>query len=93
MKMDFSNSDKQEINDFYREIGSKIRKLREERDITQLDLALEIGIKSVAFYSNCENSRYDKHFNLEHLYKISKALDVPIGDFFDSRYSSDIMIY
>jgi len=91
--MDFSNSDKQEINDFYREIGSKIRKLREERNITQLDLALEIGIKSVAFYSNCENSRYDKHFNLEHLYKISKALDVPIRDFFDSRYSSDIMIY
>ncbi|MDD2697213.1 MAG: helix-turn-helix transcriptional regulator [Arcobacteraceae bacterium] len=91
--MDFSNTNKQEINAFYTEIGKKIRKLREERGITQLDLALEIGIKSVAFYSNCENTKYDKHFNLEHLYKISKALDVPIGEFFDSIYSSDVVIY
>jgi transcriptional regulator with XRE-family HTH domain len=91
--MDFSNSNKEEIHNFYKSIGNKIRKLREERDITQLDLALEIGIKSVAFYSNCENTRYDKHFNLEHLYKISKTLDVPIGDFFDSNYATDIVIY
>lgn len=91
--MDFSNSNKEEINNFYKSIGNKIKKLREERGITQLDLALEIGIKSVAFYSNCENTRYDKHFNLEHLYKISKALDVCIGDFFDSNYATDIVIY
>ncbi|EOG9999413.1 XRE family transcriptional regulator, partial [Campylobacter coli] len=48
--------------------------------ISQLELALDIGIKSVAFYSNCECNRYGKHFNLEHLYKISKSLEIPLKD-------------
>lgn len=83
MKIDFSNSSKEEIDNFHKNIGNKIRKYREEKNITQLDLALEIGIKSVAFYSNCENSRYGKHFNLEHLYKISKALHIPLSELFE----------
>ena len=45
-------------------------------------MALSMDIKSVAFYSNCENCRYDKRFNLEHIYKISKILDVEVGDIF-----------
>lgn len=60
-----------------------MRKFRESTGISQLDLALEIGIKSVAFYSNCENLRYGKHFNLEHIYKISKALNINIKELFD----------
>ncbi|MCI7075905.1 helix-turn-helix transcriptional regulator, partial [Campylobacter sp.] len=55
---------------------------RENAGISQLDLALEIGIKSVAFYSNCENLRYGKHFNLEHIYKIAKALNIDIKELF-----------
>lgn len=80
LDIDFSNSSEDEIKLFYKTLSQKIRHLREEKNITQLDLALDIGIKSVAFYSNCENNRYDKHFNLEHLYKIAKALDVDISD-------------
>lgn len=60
-----------------------MRKFRESAGISQLDLALEIGIKSAAFYSNCENLRYGKHFNLEHIYKISKALNINIKELFD----------
>lgn len=59
-----------------------MRKFRESAGISQLDLALEIGIKSVAFYSNCENLRYGKHFNLEHIYKISKTLNINIKELF-----------
>ena len=59
-----------------------MRKFRESAGISQLDLALEIGIKSAAFYSNCENLRYGKHFNLEHIYKISKALNINIKELF-----------
>ena len=59
-----------------------MRKFREGAGISQLDLALEIGIKSVAFYSNCENLRYGKHFNLEHIYKISKDLNINIKELF-----------
>lgn len=53
-----------------------------KRGISQLELALEIGIKSVAFYSNCECNRYGKHFNLEHIYKLAKALNVPLSELF-----------
>lgn len=78
--MDFSNSSIEEINKFYEQIANNIKKHRLEKDFSQEKLALEIGIKSIAFYSNCENNRYNKHFNLEHLYKISKALNINIKD-------------
>jgi transcriptional regulator with XRE-family HTH domain len=78
MKNEFSNATNEEIGEFYTIISKKIKLLREKNNLTQLDLALDIGIKSVAFYSNCENNRYNKHFNLEHLYKIAKSLKVDI---------------
>ncbi len=77
----FANSSRDEIEQFYKIVSQKVRYFRESKNITQLDLALDIGIKSVAFYSNCENNKYGKHFNLEHLYKIAKALDISIKDF------------
>ena len=71
-----------EIRNFYLQISTNVRKLRENKGMSQLDMALSMDIKSVAFYSNCENCRYDKHFNLEHIYKISKILDVEVGEIF-----------
>ena len=61
IKQKFSNINDDKIAKFYGKILHKIRNLRKSKDVSQLDLALEIGIKSVAFYSNCENSRYGKH--------------------------------
>ena len=83
-KPNFSNADDDEIMRFYEAVSRKIRLLREAKGISQLELALEIGIKSVAFYSNCECNRYGKHFNLEHIYKLAKALEVDINEFFKS---------
>jgi transcriptional regulator, XRE family len=83
MQKEFSNVSDEEIAKFYSKISYKIRNLRESKGVSQLDLALEIGIKSAAFYSNCENNRYGKHFNLEHIYKISKALGVDIKEIFE----------
>lgn len=78
MQKNLSNADEGEIAEFYGKIAAKVRAAREARGVSQLDLALEIGIKSVAFYSNCEANRYGKHFNLEHIYKIAKALEIDI---------------
>lgn len=78
----FSNISDENIGKFYKKISNNVKKYRIEKNYTQLDLALEIGIKSVAFYSNCENNKYKKHFNIEHLAKISKVLDVDICKFF-----------
>ena len=65
-----------EVFVFYRNISTNIKKIRIDKGLTQLDVALEIGITSVAFYSNCENLKYGKHFNLEHIYKLSKFFNV-----------------
>ncbi|MBO7370320.1 MAG: helix-turn-helix transcriptional regulator [Campylobacter sp.] len=80
MKKEFSNANEKEIAEFYKKVSQNVRNLRESKGVSQLDLALEIGIKSVAFYSNCESNRYNKHFNLEHIYKIAKALNVEMSD-------------
>lgn len=82
MELDFSNSSKEEIDIFYQNIAKNIKKYRLERGLSQEKLALDIGIKSIAFYSNCENNRYNKRFNLEHLYKISKTLEIKIEKLF-----------
>ena len=71
-----------EIRNFYLQISTNVRKLRENKGISQLDMALSMDIKSVAFYSNCESCRYDKLFYLEHIYKISIFLDVEFGEIF-----------
>lgn len=84
MNDNYSNSSDEEIKNFYKKISTNIKQFRKMRQISQLDLALEIGIKSVAFYSNCENNRYNKHFNLEHIYKIAKALNLKINDLIKS---------
>ena len=71
-----------EILKFYENISKRVRELRESHKISQLDMALSIDIKSAAFYSNCKNNKYGKHFNLEHLYKISKILNISLNEFF-----------
>ena len=76
MKEELSDISETEINEFYKTISENIKKARSAVKMSQLELSLKLGIKSIAFYSNCENLRYNKHFNLEHIYKISKALDV-----------------
>ncbi|MFY9088343.1 helix-turn-helix transcriptional regulator [Arcobacter aquimarinus] len=80
MEIDFSNSTKEEIDNFHKIVSNNVKNYRLEKGFSQEKLALDIGIKSIAFYSNCENNKYDKHFNLEHLYKISKSLNVPLED-------------
>ncbi|WP_295145069.1 helix-turn-helix transcriptional regulator [uncultured Campylobacter sp.] len=83
MSENFNIFSDEEIFKFYQSISQKVRIFREERNISQLEMALSIDIKSVAFYSNCENNKYNKHFNLEHLYKICKVLNLNIKDFFE----------
>lgn len=82
MKETFDNLNDDEIKQFYSLISFNIKRYRLEKGYSQMDLGLEIGIKSVAFFSNCESNRYNKHFNIEHLYKLAKALDKNICDFF-----------
>jgi len=78
----FDKIPKEEVEAFHKKVASNIQKTRKEKGISQHDLALSMGIESFAFYSNCENLRYGKHFNIEHVFKISRILEVDIGEFF-----------
>ena len=82
MTSNFDNLQDNEIKEFYSLISLNVKKYRTEKGMSQMDLGLEIGIKSVAFFSNAECNRYNKHFNIEHIYKISKALDKDMCLFF-----------
>ncbi|MGD9595466.1 hypothetical protein [Wolinella succinogenes] len=48
--------------------------------MSQLEVALSLGFTSVTFYTNAENNKRGKHFNLEHLYKLSKIFEVEVAD-------------
>ena len=73
---------KNDIDTLHRAIGANVMRIRKEKGITQLELALTIGLKSVGLISVAEIYHNKKHFNIEHLYKIANALDVEITDFF-----------
>lgn len=71
---------KNEIDEFQIEIGKRVKEERNKKGMTQLELSLSMGYKSVSLVSAAEVSSDGKHFNLEHLYKISKVLDISIHD-------------
>lgn len=66
----------------YRAIGQNVKRLRKEKNVSQLELSLAIGHKAVGTVSMCELGINNKHFNLEHLIKIADVLDIDINEFF-----------
>jgi len=72
----------EEVTNFHRIISANVKRIRKEKKITQLDLALTIGHKSMSTIGKIEAGLEDKHYNVEQLYKIAKALDVNICEFF-----------
>lgn len=63
-------------------IACNVKRIREESKMSQLEVALSIGQKSGGFYANAENNAHNKHFNLNHLYKLSILFEVNICEFF-----------
>lgn len=67
-----------EVEEFHLHVGKKVKVLREAKGLSQLELALAIGHRSSALVGKAELGTYKKHFNIEHLYKISKVLNVSL---------------
>lgn len=80
-------------NDFseklHRQIGKNVKKLREERNVSQLKLAYALGYKSVSPISSGEIYYNKIHFNVEQLIKIAYILEVDVAELlkFDYSYS------
>lgn len=76
-----SEISKEDINQIYKLIGINVKKIRKGKGISQLNLAMAIGHKSVGVISNCELCIQNKHFNIEQLVKIANVLEVDVTDF------------
>ena len=77
--IDFENDN---LEDFYKLVSKNVVRIRKEKNISQMKLANAIGHQNAAFIGKAELMAENKHFNLEHLYKISTVLNIDITEFF-----------
>ena len=68
------------IDSFYMQIGSNVKKHREAKGFTQLQLSQALGFKSVGLVSQSELYLKKQHFNLKHLYYIAYILECNVDD-------------
>ena len=71
------------VDDYYITIGANVKKIRESRCITQLELSHAMGFRSVGLVSQAELYLKKQHFNIKHLLHISYILECDIRDFFE----------
>ncbi len=67
-------------------ISANVKKYRELKGFTQMQLALEIGMSGGAYLGRAELRKKNHHFNIRHIAKISKVLEIKIEDLF--KYQS-----
>lgn len=70
--------EKLSVEELYEYIGKNVAKYRKEKKMSQLDLSLAMGYKSVSVVSAGEVCYKGKHFNLEQLHKISQILEIDL---------------
>ncbi len=66
-----------EVQELHTTIGKNVKKFRELKGLSQHALSLEIGHASTTLVSQAELGK-GKRFNVEHLYKLSKVLNIDI---------------
>lgn len=64
-------------------VSANIKKYRIQKRFSQLKLSMEIGMSGSAYFGKAELRKPNHHFNIKHLAKISKVLEVPISSFFE----------
>ena len=64
-------------------VSAHVKMYRESKGYSQMQLALEIGMSSGAYLGRAEIRKENHHFNIVHIAKISKVLDVPMAKFFE----------
>lgn len=76
---DFTEEKKEE---FYKNIGKNVARIRKKHKLSQLKLSQLIGHKSTSLLSGAEIYYNKQHFSLEHLAIISYVLNENIEEFF-----------
>jgi len=71
-----------EYEDFLKKVSGNVKKKRLELGKTVEDVTLEgLNQSSTAFYSQAENLRNGKHFNLKHLFLLAKYFECDVEEF------------
>ncbi len=83
----------EDVNLLYKKIGMNVKKYREEKGLTQLQLALRMNLKSVGLVSQAELYLKKQHFNIKHLYQIAYILECDIIDFFINDNEKNIIYF
>ncbi len=66
-------------------VSANVKKYRELKGFTQMQLALEIGMSGGAYLGRAELRKKNHHFNIRHVAKIAKVLDISIEDLFKNQ--------
>ena len=75
---------KEQVDIFYKNVALNVKKKRIENNKTQLNIAYNaLSYDTDSYYSQLENSKNEKHFNLKQLFLISEYLNCSIKDFFN----------
>lgn len=81
-QLSFIDFDISELESFQQSIGRNVARMRQEKGLSQLDLSHLIGHQSVSLVAGAEAGFRKVRFNTEHLYKISRVLNIDICEFF-----------
>lgn len=68
------------IDNFYKLIGTNVKRYRNAKGYTQLQLSQALGHNSVGLVSQAELYLKKQHFNLKHLYEIAYILECEVSD-------------
>ncbi len=69
-----------DLDEIHKKIGLNVAKFRKEAGLSQLDLSLKLGHKSVSIIASGEKFYNGKHFNINHLFQISNILEIEVCD-------------
>ena len=74
--MDFDEELEVESVQFLDTVSRNVTLIREEKGMSKLEVSRLMGFMTPDHYSRMELRSNRKHFNLKHLYKLSRILDV-----------------
>ena len=67
-----------DIEKIHKNIGNNVAKYRKEAGLSQLDLSLKLGHKSVSIVASAERFYKGKHFNINHIFQIAHILNIDV---------------
>ncbi|PTB88147.1 transcriptional regulator [cyanobacterium G8-9] len=71
------------LDNLFITIGKNVKRKREEKGISQLELTHRMGFNSVSLVSQAEVYYNNQHFSIKHLYIIASTLECDLTDFFE----------